>query len=500
MRGRRVRALALAGAALVCGAVAAQEEQTVDEGWRLVWADEFDGHALDPAKWRIQLGDGSTEGLPAGWGNNELQTYRAENIAVANGHLVVTAQREDADGYRYTSGRITTAGKFHARYGRFEARLRTPPGQGLWPAFWMLPEHSAYGGWAASGEIDIVEVFSRDPAPFIQGAAHYGMAWPLNAYATRRLEAIDPADGFHVYAVEWDETALRWFADGAHYFTVPRSTYWSYFKDQATNAHRAGGDSAPFDQRFHLLLNLAVGGNLPGDPAPDALPGQLVIDYVRAYECAADPVSGIGCGGLAARIDESVLPTPPSDVFRREYILYDDAPGPLALDGSQVALEIHDGDGLTLAEVEEDRRGRVIDIAAEEGGRLSINAADASPQHFFGMGNAELETPLAGELQFDLYIFSTATELAGALQIGLASGPAEAGFVELPIREQPLDKWATITVQISDIVRDSGGAVDLERIQSLFTLAHTAKARVRLDNIRIICAHSQQDGCGIAAL
>ena len=359
MRARRgAGAFALAGAMLACSAVAERDDhQNAGVGWRLAWADEFDGHALDPAKWTIQRGDGSTEGLPPGWGNNELQTYRAENIAVAGGNLVITAQREDADGYRYTSGRITTAGKFHARYGRFEARLRTPPGQGLWPAFWMLPEHSAYGGWAASGEIDIVEVFSRDPAPFIQGAAHYGMAWPLNAYSTRRFEGIDPAGGFHVYAVEWDETGLRWFADGAHYFTVPRGTYWSYFKDRASNAHMAGSDSAPFDQPFHLLLNLAVGGNLPGDPAPDALPGQLLVDYVRVYECSADPVSGIGCGGSAARIDESVLPTPPSDVFRREYVLYGDTLGPLAIDGSQVVLELHNHRNLTRLEVEEVRRG-----------------------------------------------------------------------------------------------------------------------------------------------
>ena len=115
------------------------------------------------------------------------------------------------------------------------------------------------------------------------------------------------------------------------------------------------------------------------------------------------------------------------------------------------------------------------------------------------MGNAELETPLAGELQIDLHIVSAGTNLAGALRIGLASGPAEVGFVELPIGEQPLDKWTTITVQISDIVYNSGGAVDLAHVHSLFTLVHTAKARVRLDNIRIICAHSKQDGCGIAA-
>ena len=468
----------------------------------MVWADEFDGSALDSSKWNVQLGDGSAEGLP-GWGNAELQTYRAENIAVGDGHLAITARREDVDGHRYTSARITTAGKFHARYGRFEARLKTPPGQGLWPAFWMLPERSPYGTWAASGEIDIVEVYSRDPAPFVQGAAHYGMAWPLNVYSTGRF-GIDPADGFHVYAVEWDETGLRWFVDGAHFFTIPRTTYWSYFRNPASNAHMAGGDSAPFDQPFHLLLNLAVGGHLPGDPDASAFPGQLLVDYVRAYQCAVDPISGVGCGGLADQVDESIPPTPASDVFRRQYILYGDALGALALadDTPAVALDFGIGDHGTVAlsEVEEGGRGQVVDIEASAGGRLAIRAADSSRQRFFGMGNAALATPLAGELQFDLYIFGAATELAGALRVGLDSGPANAGFVELPIRQLPRVEWTTITVQISDVVGNPHGAVDLDRVLGLFALAFTGAAHVRLDDVRILCAHSQQGGCGIAPL
>ena len=268
--------------------------------------------------------------------------------------------------------------------------------------------------------------------------------------------------------------------------------------------HMAGGESAPFDQPFHLLLNLAVGGHLPGDPDASAFPGRLLVDYVRAYQCAVDPASGVGCGGLADQVDESIRPTPASDVFRRQYVLYGDALGALALadDAPAVALDFGIGDdgAVVLSEADEGGRGRVVDVKAGEGGRLAIRAADSSRQQFFGIGNPALATPLAGELQFDLYIFGAATELDGAMRIGLDSGPANAGFVELPIRHLLRDEWTTVTVQISDVVRNPHGAVDLDRVLGLFALTFTGVAHVRLDDIRILCAHSQQGGCGIAAL
>ena len=496
---RCARAIVPAAAlSFACNAAAADQP-----GWRLIWADEFDGTALDANKWNIQLGDGSAYGLP-GWGNNELQTYRAENIALADGLLTITARREDRDGRRYTSARINTAGKFHARYGRFEARMNTPAGQGLWSAFWMLPEPSPYGSWAASGEIDIMEVYSRDPAPFVLGTVHYGMAWPLNVYAGGRSTHVDPADDFHVYAVEWDEQGLRWFVDGIHYHTAPRTSYWTAYRNAASNAHVLGGDSAPFDQPFHLLLNLAVGGNLPGDTEPGAFPGRMRVDYVRAYRCEVDPDTGLGCAGSVDRIDESVLSAPPSGVFRREYVLYDDALGPLALPNSTAiaaldfAIDDHGG-ALALAETDGGERGRIVEARTDSGGRISILAA--SRHRLYGMGDATLAANLAGELQFDLYVFSAATDTDGSLQVGLDSGAQSIGFVEVPIGEMPLDQWTTITVQISDVVHsrgNGGNRVDLSRVRSLFALGFDGAAHVRLDNIKVLCAHSQVDGCGIA--
>ena len=275
--------------------------------WELVWADEFEGDRLDATKWNVQVGDGSREGIP-GWGNNELQSYETANVAVRDGHLIVTARAEAARDHQYTSARINTHGKFAVRYGRVEGRIRTPAGQGLWAAFWMLPSDSPYGAWPASGEIDIMEAFTRRPAPFIQGVVHYGMAWPRNAYSAKRYEGVDPADAFHVYALEWDAEQLRWFVDDVHFHTVPNTTYWNCYKDDA-NAYRHGPESAPFDQPFHLLLNLAVGGDLPGDPVASAFPGELRVDYVRVHRCAPDSETGLGCAGLAAPLNPAVQPT-----------------------------------------------------------------------------------------------------------------------------------------------------------------------------------------------
>ena len=478
------------------------EAAPAPKGWELVWADEFDGDALDASKWNVQTGDGSAYGIP-GWGNNELQIYQPDNIAVRDGQLAISARFEAADGGRYTSGRINSDGKFASRYGRIEASIRVPAGQGLWSAFWMLPTDSPYGGWAASGEIDIMEVFQRQPQPFTQGVAHYGMAWPLNVYAAKHYSGIDPADGFHVYALEWEEGELRWFVDGVHFHTVPRSAYWTYYRDPATNAHRSSGDSAPFDQPFHLLLNLAVGGDLPGDPLPEALPGEMLVDYVRVYRCAADASTGRGCQGSIDPVDSNIVPAPADDVFRAEYTLFDDALGPLALDDEEtVALNfgVYDNGALVLSEVQDDERGTVVDIATSGGGSFSIHAADRRRLRFFGMGSAADAASFGGELQFEVLV--VAAEPDGSLRVRLDSGASAVGFVEVALDELPAEQWSMVTVQISDIVRSSGGldgaAVDLDQVLGLFALEPIAAAHIRLDDIGVVCGHPQANGCGIA--
>ncbi len=244
------------------------------QSWQLVWSDEFAGDRLDSKKWEVMLGDGTAYGLPSGWGNNEKQYYRRENIEVKDGLLVITAKKESYGGKSYTSGRVRTKGKGDWLYCRIEMRAKMPLGRGLWPAFWMLPTNSPYGGWAASGEIDIMEYIGHEPN-VVHGTLHYGGQWPNNVHkgSSYTLPQGSFAEDFHVFAFEWEKTRMRWYVDGKLY----RSTGEWY--------STAAPYPAPFDVPFHLLINLAVGGNWPGSPdATTVFPQQLLIDYVRVYQ------------------------------------------------------------------------------------------------------------------------------------------------------------------------------------------------------------------------
>jgi beta-glucanase (GH16 family) len=254
----------------------------------LVWSDEFDGSALDTDRWEFQLGNGTSFGLPAGWGNNELQYYQRENASVADGFLTITARQESVSGYNYTSARLRTLGKGDFTFGRMEMRARMPIGKGLWQAFWMLPSDSLYGGWAASGEIDIVEYLGDEP-DHVLGTIHYGSPWPNNAFTGSdfRLGEGSFHDDFHVFAIEWEPGEIRWYVDDVHYAS---QTEW----------FSSGGPyPAPFDADFHILLNLAVGGNLPGSPdSTTTFPQEFVVDYVRVYQSAAAKGTQAGTASL----------------------------------------------------------------------------------------------------------------------------------------------------------------------------------------------------------
>ena len=242
------------------------------QSWELVWQDEFSGSQLDMGKWEPQIGNGCPN--LCGWGNNELQYYRAENATVSGGVLTITAREQSFGGADYTSARLRTKNLGDWTYGRLEMSAKMPIGQGIWPAFWMLPTDEAYGGWAASGEIDIVEYLGQDPDRVL-GTIHYGGSYPLNASSgsSYTLTSGTFHDDFHLFALEWEPCELRWYVDDVLYWV--QSDWYS----------DGGPYPAPFDQRFHLLLNLAVGGNLPGPPdGTTQFPQELVVDYVRVYQ------------------------------------------------------------------------------------------------------------------------------------------------------------------------------------------------------------------------
>ena len=231
------------------------------------------------------IGDGTLYGLPSGWGNNELQYYTSSinNVNVSGGALHILVQEEQMGGKNYTSARLRTKNAADFTYGRFEARIRLPEGTGAWPAFWMLPTNDVYGTWAASGEIDIVEAQDRGAPDQIIQALHYGGQWPNNTSTVNyysqgkgRSKTIF-SDAYHVFAIEWDPTEIRWYVDGAQ--TYAFSNWYS----------EGGPYPAPFDQNFHMLLNIAVGGAAPAPDANTVFPMVMSVDYVRVYQLDTTP-------------------------------------------------------------------------------------------------------------------------------------------------------------------------------------------------------------------
>lgn len=266
-------------AAAVCafGAKQARKADLPLKGWTLIWSDEFNGpngSLPDPEKWKI-VTDGS------GFGNQELEYYtgRLSNLHQENGKLVITARKESftgSDGSRsYTSARIESQGRFELKYGRIEARMKLPRGQGIWPAFWMLGSDFNAIGWPACGEVDIMENVGSEPSR-IHGSLHgpgYSGANPLSGvFDLPNGERF--SDDYHVFAIEWEPRTMRFYVDNVLYETqnagdLPPGKTWA------------------FDHPFYLVLNVAVGGYWPGSPsASTRFPTSMLVDYVRVYRAA----------------------------------------------------------------------------------------------------------------------------------------------------------------------------------------------------------------------
>jgi beta-glucanase (GH16 family) len=246
--------------------------------WELLWADEFEGAAETPVNteyWTAETGG-------SGWGNNELEYYtdRVENLSLdGNGNLAIVARQENPNNYRchygkcsHTSARIITKDKITFTYGRVEARIKVPRGQGIWPAFWMLGNDISKVGWPNSGEIDIMEHIGKKPRNVygtVHGPNYSGANGIQGAY---EIDA-DLADDFHVFAVDWDPDVIRWYVDGNLYSTF--------------TPDKLNGRKWVFDKDFFIILNVAVGGNWPGIPDETTeFPQTMLVDYVRVYQLA----------------------------------------------------------------------------------------------------------------------------------------------------------------------------------------------------------------------
>jgi beta-glucanase (GH16 family) len=249
---------------------AALPEGELGPPWKLIWRDEFDGEAgayPDSDKWVAEIGG-------HGWGNEQLEfnTDRAANASKnGQGHLAITARREQAQSNQYTSARLISRGKFERRYGRFEARMKMPKGQGLWPAFWLLGADIGSVGWPACGEIDIMEYRGQDVRA-LRGSLH-GPGYSAGGNHGKEIDTtFDLSADFHTYAVEWDPGRIVWKLDERVYFSaVPQDL--------------PPGVPWVFDHTFFMILNVAVGGNFVGPVGNDVqFPQTMLVDHVRVYE------------------------------------------------------------------------------------------------------------------------------------------------------------------------------------------------------------------------
>jgi beta-glucanase (GH16 family) len=245
-------------------------------GSTLAWSDEFssaNGSAPDATKWAYDLGGG-------GWGNQELESYtsRTQNAQIQNGNLVITALQENYTGTdgiarNYTSARLKTQNLFTQAYGRFEARIKIPKGQGIWPAFWMLGNDISQNGWPKCGEIDIMENIGREPG-IVHGSLH-GPSSVAHSSDSTSTVSLPPgknySDDFHIYAIQWEPGTVRFYVDSDNYATL-------------TQAQWPVGGQWVFDHPFFMIMNVAVGGVWPGSPdASTQFPQQMLVDYVRVY-------------------------------------------------------------------------------------------------------------------------------------------------------------------------------------------------------------------------
>jgi beta-glucanase (GH16 family) len=226
--------------------------------YALVWSDEFNGSSLDQKNWNYNIGG-------HGWGNNEQEYYTDKNATVENGNLVITGKAETVDSNAYTSSRITTKGKHEFQYGKIEARMKIPTGQGLWPAFWMLGANIDQVNWPQCGEIDIMEHINSDSTFY--GTLH----WVNSQKVSSGNKTKAAPDDYHVYAIEWNADSISWLLDNKKYHSVE-------IKNNINSTEE-------FHKPFFILLNLAIAGDWPGQEVDQSkIPAQMIVDYVRVYQ------------------------------------------------------------------------------------------------------------------------------------------------------------------------------------------------------------------------
>ncbi len=496
--------------------------------WQLVWSDEFDGSDINLNNWTHEVDC-------QGGGNQEKQCYTDDpaNSYVSDGMLnIVALPAEDGAQLPYTSARLNTRDKVDFTYGRVEMRAKLPSGQGSWPAFWMMPTDGVYGEtWPLSGEIDIMEAVNLgapradgSPQTQVYGTLHYGNLWPNNESSGREFtppDGVNPADGFHTYAIEWQEGEIRWYMDGYLYATQRQSEVRYNSSGDPTGLRHRGwfvpgfdpitGEATnfygpePYDQDFHLILNFAVGGDWPenvnagGIDADAFAEGQSYqIDYVRVYECSLDPQTGKGCEtvrpGYSADYEEGQVdtdssgslvegkapsPTPPPPPVATPITIFADGenPGwPLwdCCGGTTPEVVIDDAEHGAVAEFQIlDNNGTVLGFYSRDTGE----PFDAQ---------AMLTT---GSLKFEMKVVSPPT--ADTTWLLKIEADGNTSFAELPLTDSVegaapvVGEWQTYTFPLQ-MLADAGLDISAIDVIMIFPAWATGEGAVyRVDNVTI---------------
>ena len=235
-------------------------------GYTLAWSDEFTGSSLNMSNWSFQNGNGCPN--LCGWGNNELESYAENNLSLQDGKMVIEARKE---GSSYTSAKIISTGKKAFKFGRIDIRAKLPKGKGIWPALWLMPENSVFGGWPRSGELDMMELLGHEPNK-TYGTLHFGPG-PGSTQINKSyvLPSGTFSDEFHVFSIIWKQDQIQWLVNGTVYGTANKADF--------------GSNNYPFNEQFYFIINLAVGGQWPGNPdATTTFPQWMIVDYVRVYQ------------------------------------------------------------------------------------------------------------------------------------------------------------------------------------------------------------------------
>ncbi len=485
--------------------------------WSLIWSDEFDTE-IDAGKWQFEVNC-------SGGGNNEHQCYtsRSDNAFVEDGVLHIVAREEIYSGSalqddhpdydpndtsvtrNYTSARLRTKDLFEFTYGRVEIRAQLPGGQGAWPALWMLPTDYVYGGWPVSGEIDIMEAVNLDTAAAneVHGTLHYGMPWPQWSSHGDAFEGdLDYTNAFHVYAMEWEADQIRWFVDGVHYQTQTSEGWYNYLWSGQDDGFGPANDRAPYDQDFHLLMNLAIGGDWPG--APDTgweANREFLIDYVRVYQCSEDNEEGTGCASLTDPVLSTVevngdAGAPQENMFA----FFDGTAGTIPVTSGDQQIDVPvvanvwqetEGNVVTTTADAGGEHGNVWDITFTGQGNVFLSVGDLSTEELQNAVSLNGGTPWTthGELSFDLYVESIDAETD--LLVKMDSGYPNLGQIEIKLPET--GQWQRVHIRIADLLANplpEGAGLNLADVRNVFVLEPTGtrNARVRIDNIQLQCA------------